>query len=120
MDVQALLAAAVVARAPDPAFAQGLTALLPASGAGDAAPANGQLEPANGQLKLPPAFAQVFTGVSQEMQVSFQVVHHPDEIVYTFFDPVSGRELFSVPPPIIQQLAEMFDAPQGVVLDGRA
>ncbi|TAM86967.1 hypothetical protein EPN42_12305 [bacterium] len=113
MDVQALLAAAVVARAPDPAFAQGLTTLLPVPGLGIA-------PPANGQLQLPAAFAQIFTGVAQAMNVSFQIVHHPDEIVYTFFDPATGQELFSVPPPIIQQLAEMFDSPQGVVLDGHA
>jgi|GEM_PF-6518833 len=114
MDVQALLSAAVVARAPDPAFAQALTSLLPGSGS------DPNTAPAQGKLTLPAAFAQAFTGTAAALDVSFQVVHHPDEVVYTFFDAVTGQELFSVPPAIIVKLAEMFDSMQGVMLDGHA
>ena len=66
---------------------------------------------------LSPVVAKLFNAAEQNVEVSFQVSHNPDEVVTVFTDRATGKEIIQFPSQAIIALAEMYDKTAGGVLD---
>ncbi|NNM99041.1 MAG: hypothetical protein HKL91_04470 [Candidatus Eremiobacteraeota bacterium] len=80
--------------------------------------------PANGDGKVVSSVARFFGPPSNPhpvtLNVSYRVLHHPNEIVTVFSDPQTNQEVAQFPPEILIGIAEFFDQHQGVTLDSNA
>ena len=80
----------------------------------------GQSAPASNQQSdttLSPVIAKLFNAAEQNVQVSFQVLKNPDEVVTVFTDKSTGKEIVQFPSQALIALAEMYDKDAGKVLD---
>ncbi len=59
----------------------------------------------------------MFNTAEANVQVSFQVLHDPDEVVTVFTDKSTGKEIIQFPSQALIALAEMYDKDAGKVLD---
>jgi uncharacterized FlaG/YvyC family protein len=66
---------------------------------------------------LSPVVAKLFNTSEQNVEVSFQIAHNPDEIVTVFTDRATGKEIVQFPSQALIALAEMYDKDAGNVLD---
>ena len=66
---------------------------------------------------LSPVVAKLFNASEQNVEVSFQISHNPDEVVTVFTDRATGKEIIQFPSQAIIALAEMYDKTAGGVLD---
>jgi uncharacterized FlaG/YvyC family protein len=66
---------------------------------------------------LSPVVAKLFNTAEQNVEVSFQVLHNPDEVVTVFTDKATGKEIVQFPSQALVALAEMYDKDAGNVLD---
>ncbi len=66
---------------------------------------------------LSPVVAKLFNASEQNVEVSFQVLHNPDEVVTVFTDRSTGQEIVQFPSQALIALAEMYDKDAGNVLD---
>jgi len=66
---------------------------------------------------LSPVVAKLFNTSEQNVEVSFQISHNPDEVVTVFTDRATGKEIIQFPSQAIIALAEMYDKTAGGVLD---
>lgn len=66
---------------------------------------------------LSPVVAKLFNASAANVQVSFQVLHNPDEVVTVFTDKSTGKEIIQFPSQALIALAEMYDKDAGKVLD---
>jgi hypothetical protein len=128
----AAAAPAPVAAPPEPPVSDG-SAPAPVSGgstAGSGTSATGTVSPgkppgSNGPASnqpqdatLSPVVAKLFNSAAQDVEVSFQVLHNPDEVVTVFTDKATGKEIVQFPSQAIVALAEMVDKKDaGSVLD---
>ncbi|MGC8485146.1 MAG: hypothetical protein ACP5O6_05865 [Candidatus Baltobacteraceae bacterium] len=80
--------------------------------------------PASGDGKVVSSVARFFGPPSNPqpvtLNVSYRVLHHPNEIVTVFSDPRTNQEVAQFPPEILIGIAEFFDQHQGVTLDSNA
>jgi hypothetical protein len=79
-----------------------------------------QSAPASNQqtdTTLSPVVAKLFNAAEQNVQVSFQVLTNPDEVVTVFTDKSTGKEIIQFPSQALIALAEMYDKNAGKVLD---
>jgi uncharacterized FlaG/YvyC family protein len=83
------------------------------SGSGQPAPASNQ----KSDTTLSPVVAKLFNTAEANVQVSFQVLHDPDEVVTVFTDKSTGKEIIQFPSQALIALAEMYDKDAGKVLD---
>jgi uncharacterized FlaG/YvyC family protein len=84
------------------------------------APAAGAPAPASNQKSdstLSPVVAKLFNTSEANVQVSFQVLHNPDEVITVFTDKSTGKEIIQFPSQALIALAEMYDKDAGKVLD---
>ena len=82
--------------------------------------ATGASAPASNQKSdttLSPVVAKLFNTSEANVQVSFQVLHNPDEVVTVFTDKSTGKEIIQFPSQALIALAEMYDKDAGKVLD---
>jgi uncharacterized FlaG/YvyC family protein len=141
MDVQAAATAA-----PTPIPAQPVLPPAPVADAGDPAPAapavsgavaapaaastpgpssggahnpgtNGKASNQPTDDTLSPVVAKLFNAAADNVEVSFQVLHNPDEVVTVFTDRATGKEIVQFPSQALVALAEMYDKDAGNVLD---
>lgn len=92
----------------------GSSAVKPAVGsAGQATAASNQPT----DTTLSPVVAKLFNAAEANVQVSFQVLSDPDEVVTVFTDKSTGKEIIQFPSAAIIALAEMYDKDAGKVLD---
>jgi uncharacterized FlaG/YvyC family protein len=61
--------------------------------------------------------AKLFSAAEQNVEVSFQVLHNPDEVVTVFTDRTTGKEIVQFPSQALIALSEMYDKDAGNVLD---
>jgi uncharacterized FlaG/YvyC family protein len=66
---------------------------------------------------LSPVVAKLFNAAEANVEVSFQVLHNPDEVVTVFTDKATGKEIVQFPSQALVALAEMYDKDAGNVLD---
>ena len=66
---------------------------------------------------LSPVVAKLFNAAENNVAVSFQVLHNPDEVVTVFTDKSTGKEIIQFPSQALIALAEMYDKDAGKVLD---
>ena len=66
---------------------------------------------------LSPVVAKLFNAAEQNVQVSFQVLTNPDEVVTVFTDKSTGKEIIQFPSQALIALAQMYDKDAGKVLD---
>jgi uncharacterized FlaG/YvyC family protein len=66
---------------------------------------------------LSPVVAKLFNAAEANVEVSFQVLHNPDEVVTVFTDKATGKEIVQFPSQALIALAEMYDKDAGNVLD---
>lgn len=66
---------------------------------------------------LSPVVAKLFNAAEANVQISFQVLSDPDEVVTVFTDKSTGKEIIQFPSETIIALAEMYDKDAGKVLD---
>jgi hypothetical protein len=125
-------APAPAATPPEPPVSDG-SAPAPVSGgstAGSGTSATGTVTPgkppgSNGPASnqpqdatLSPVVAKLFNSAAQNVEVSFQVLHNPDEVVTVFTDRATGKEIIQFPSQALVALAEMVDKKDaGSVLD---
>jgi hypothetical protein len=83
------------------------------SGTGSNGPASNQPHDST----LSPVVAKLFNASEQDVEVSFQVLHNPDEVVTVFTDKTTGKEIVQFPSQALIALAEMYDKDAGNVLD---
>ncbi len=80
--------------------------------------------PASGDGKVVSSVARFFGPPTNPqpvtLNVSYRVLHHPNEIVTVFSDPRTNQEVAQFPPEILIGIAEFFDQHQGVTLDSNA
>ena len=80
--------------------------------------------PSNGDGKVVSSVARFFGPPTNPqpvaLNVSYRVLHHPNEIVTVFSDPRTNQEVAQFPPEILIGIAEFFDQHQGVTLDSNA
>ncbi|MDH2910014.1 MAG: hypothetical protein HKL92_00965 [Candidatus Eremiobacteraeota bacterium] len=80
--------------------------------------------PTSGDGKVVSSVARFFGPPSNPhpvtLNVSYRVLHHPNEIVTVFSDPQTNQEVAQFPPEILIGIAEFFDQHQGVTLDSNA
>lgn len=75
---------------------------------------------------IAPAIAKLFGGGGSPapepvvLDVSYRVLHDPNQIVTVFSDPKTGQEIAQFPPDILINLAQFFGHQQGVTLDRNA
>jgi uncharacterized FlaG/YvyC family protein len=106
--------------APDPST---VTASSPAPTAPAASPGTTTTAPhapASNQPTddtLSPVVAKLFNAAEANVEVSFQVLHNPDEVVTVFTDKATGKEIVQFPSQALIALAEMYDKDAGNVLD---
>jgi uncharacterized FlaG/YvyC family protein len=106
------VASAVPSAAPSPTSGP-----VPVRSTVGAAP---QSAPASNQqtdTTLSPVVAKLFNAAEQNVQVSFQVLTNPDEVVTVFTDKSTGKEIIQFPSQALIALAEMYDKNAGKVLD---
>ena len=130
MDVQTLAPGAAQHLPPDPAVgdSSGGNAVAPTTQAlsipqtnAAPAPVPGSDSSAPHTLQLPQEVAKIFTGgAAQQVTVSFQVAHNPNEIVTVFKNSQTGEIISQVPSEIMIKIAEFFDQVAGIVLDKSA
>jgi len=82
-------------------------------GSSPSAPASNQKE----DTTLSPVVAKLFNAAAGDVEVSFQVLHNPDEVVTVFTDRSTGKEIIQFPSQTLIALAEMYDKDAGKVLD---
>lgn len=135
MDVPAATAAALPAPSPAPppaAPAPPVAGSAPTTGTpppsttagptsvNSAVAAAGQGSSASNQQNdttLSPVVAKLFNAAEANVQVSFQVLTDPDEVVTVFTDKSTGKEIIQFPSQALIALAEMYDKDAGKVLD---
>ncbi|MGA2394114.1 MAG: flagellar protein FlaG [Candidatus Lustribacter sp.] len=66
---------------------------------------------------LSPVVAKLFNAAEANVEVSFQVLTNPDEVVTVFTDKSTGKEIIQFPSQALIALAEMYDKDAGKVLD---
>ena len=109
--------------APGPIPVAGSNTGSSTSAAGAPSPvtsASGAPAPASNQKNdttLSPVVAKLFNTSAANVQVSFQVLHDPDEVVTVFTDKSTGKEIIQFPSQALIALAEMYDKDAGKVLD---
>jgi len=121
MDVQAAAAAATPAPisappspAPEspPSPTAGPVPVASAVGAAGQSASNQQSD-----STLSPVVAKLFNTAEADVQVSFQVLTDPDEVVTVFTNKATGKEIIQFPSQALIALAEMYDKDAGKVLD---
>jgi hypothetical protein len=85
------------------------------AGANGTSSAGGSNQPTDGTLA--PVVAKLFNTAEQNVAVSFEVLHNPDEVVTVFTDKATGKEIVQFPSQALVALAEMYDKNAGNVLD---
>ncbi len=74
-----------------------------------------------GRPGIAPAIAKLFGGASapqaSSLNVSYKVLHNPNQVVTVFTDPRTGQVVAQFPPELLVGLAEFFDYQSGVTLD---
>lgn len=119
---QPTLPAAVHDASPTPvpgtSSTAGGTAGTPAAAGGTSGTAtNGPASNQPTDDTLAPVVAKLFNAAEQNVEVSFQVLHDPDEVVTVFTDKATGKEIVQFPSQALVALAEMYDKDAGNVLD---
>ena len=66
---------------------------------------------------LKPLVAKLFNAQAQNVEVSFQVVDHPNEIVIVFTDKSTGKEIIQFPSQTLIALAKLYNKFAGSVVD---
>lgn len=125
MDVPAAAAAApAIPPEPAPTPAPPATAAAPVTASGPAPAVRAQTNaagqtPSNqpSDTTLAPLVAKLFNAAENNVAVSFQVLHDPDEVVTVFTDKSTGKEIIQFPSQALIALAEMYDKEAGKVLD---
>lgn len=112
----------VAASAPrEPAAAAQAPAIAPAAPQADHSTGAPQRDQGHQNAALVTAIAKMFGSPSEpqtvNLDVSYRVVHSPNEIVTVFTDPKTGIEVAQFPPEIVIALAQFFDKNSGVTLD---
>jgi hypothetical protein len=98
------------------AAAPGAAAGTPAVAGGNGTiAAGGSNQPTDGTLA--PVVAKLFNTAEENVAVSFEVLHNPDEVVTVFTDKATGKEIVQFPSQALVALAEMYDKDAGNVLD---
>lgn len=120
MDVQVVAAQAA---APQPLPAQAAPApVAPVMGGSVGNPPADPPSAAQGALS--PVIAKLFGQADEQhsiaVNVSYRVVHDPNEIVTVFSDPSTGQEIAQFPSELLVQIAQFFDKHNGVTLDQNA
>jgi len=94
----------------------GAAAVSPVGANGSTTPAQQTLEDSTLQKTIQKLFAPSVASVD----VSFRIVHDPNEIVTVFTNHDTGEEIAQFPPEIMVQLAEFFQKIAGAVMDRKA
>ena len=121
MDVQAATAAATPAPNSAPPSAAPASPPSPTAGPVPVAStvgASGQSasnQPSDSTLS--PVVAKLFNTAEADVQISFQVLTDPDEVVTVFTNKATGKEIIQFPSQALIALAEMYDKDAGKVLD---
>jgi hypothetical protein len=95
----------------------GSTVGAPPAPPGSGTAANGAASNQPHDTTLSPVVAKLFNASAQNVEVSFQVLHNPDEVVTVFTDKTTGKEIVQFPSQALIALAEMYDKDAGNVLD---
>jgi uncharacterized FlaG/YvyC family protein len=100
---------------PAPAFAGSTGAIAPAHATTPGSSTAASNQPTDQTLS--PVVAKLFNAAEANVQVSFQVLTDPDEVVTVFTDKSTGKEIVQFPSQALIALAEMYDKNAGKVLD---
>ncbi len=90
---------------------------IPVNSTADAAATGSSASNQPTDTTLSPVVAKLFNAAESDVQVSFQVLTNPDEVVTVFTDKSTGKEIIQFPSQALIALAEMYDKDAGKVLD---
>ena len=90
---------------------------VPVKATAGAAPSGSSASNQPTDTTLSPVVAKLFNAAEANVQVSFQVLTDPDEVVTVFTDKSTGKEIIQFPSQALIALAEMYDKDAGKVLD---